>query len=143
MNEVEQLARFVALRSWDDLSEPARAELKIRLLDALGCARGALEAAPVRAIRSLVDDFGGRPLCTGQAGEVCPEAAPAASVEAAILTASVEAAILNRVPAAIRQARLQPVQEQRGDPQAAAAVAHGAYEQRRAGECREDEQTAR
>ena len=63
MTEVERLARFVATRSWDDLSEQAQLELKIRVLDALGCALGALGAPPVRAVRAVVDDFGGRPLC--------------------------------------------------------------------------------
>ena len=64
MTVVEELARFVVERSWDDLSDPARQELKIRVLDALGCALGALDAPPVRAIRAQVDDFGGSPLCT-------------------------------------------------------------------------------
>ena len=64
MTAVEQLARFVVTRSWDDLSETARVELKIRILDALGCALGAIEAAPVRAIRAQVEEFGGRSLCT-------------------------------------------------------------------------------
>ena len=64
MTEVERLARFVATRSFDDLSEPARAELKVRVLDALGCALGALDAPPVHAVRAVVDDFGGRLLCT-------------------------------------------------------------------------------
>jgi 2-methylcitrate dehydratase len=59
-----RLARFAAARSWDDISEAARGELKIRILDALGCALGALDAPPVRAIRAQLDDFGGRPLCT-------------------------------------------------------------------------------
>jgi 2-methylcitrate dehydratase len=59
-----RLARFVVERSWDDLSERAREELKIRVLDALGCALAAIEASPVRAIRAGLDDFGGRPLCT-------------------------------------------------------------------------------
>jgi 2-methylcitrate dehydratase len=58
------LARFVAARSWNDLSGAARKELKIRVLDAFGCALGALEAPPVQAIRAQLDDFGGRPLCT-------------------------------------------------------------------------------
>jgi 2-methylcitrate dehydratase len=59
-----QLARFVAARSWTDLSGAAREELKIRVLDALGCALGALGGPPARAIRAQLDDFGGRPLCT-------------------------------------------------------------------------------
>ena len=64
MTAVEQLARFVVARSWDDLSDAARVALKIRILDALGCALGAIEAPPVRAIRAQLDEFGGRPLCT-------------------------------------------------------------------------------
>jgi 2-methylcitrate dehydratase len=64
MTVVTRLARFVVERSWDDLSEVAGRELKIRVLDALGCALGALAAPPVNAIRSQLADFGGRPLCT-------------------------------------------------------------------------------
>jgi 2-methylcitrate dehydratase len=59
-----RLARFVSARSWPDVSDAAREELKIRILDALGCALGALDAPPVRAIRAHLDDFGGRRLCT-------------------------------------------------------------------------------
>ena len=61
---VTRLARFVVARSWHDLSEEARHELKIRVLDALGCALGALDGAPIQSIRAQLDDFGGRPLCT-------------------------------------------------------------------------------
>lgn len=64
MSEVERLARLVATRSFDDLSDPARTELKVRILDALGCALGALDAPPVRAVRGVVDDLGGRQRCT-------------------------------------------------------------------------------
>jgi 2-methylcitrate dehydratase len=64
MTVAGQLARFVVTRSWDDLSEAARGELKIRVLDSLGCALGALDAPPVQAIRAQLDEFGGRPLCT-------------------------------------------------------------------------------
>jgi 2-methylcitrate dehydratase len=63
MTAVTRLARFVVERSWDDLSETARGELKIRVLDALGCAIGALGAPTVKAIRAQLDDFGGHPLC--------------------------------------------------------------------------------
>src|SRR5207237_4922365 len=45
------------------LSEAAREELKIRVLDALGCALGALHAPPVCAVRAHLADFGGHPLC--------------------------------------------------------------------------------
>ncbi|MBI4497033.1 MAG: MmgE/PrpD family protein [Chloroflexi bacterium] len=64
MTLVEQLAEFVVRASWEDLSEKARRALKVRVLDALGCAIGALDGEPVRAVRAQVDDFGGRPLCT-------------------------------------------------------------------------------
>jgi 2-methylcitrate dehydratase len=64
MTLVTRLARFVVQRSWDDLSDAARQQLKIRVLDALGCALGALTAPPVSAIRAQLEDFGGRPLCT-------------------------------------------------------------------------------
>jgi 2-methylcitrate dehydratase len=64
MTAVERLARFVVERSWDEVSDLARSELKIRILDALGCALGALQTPPARAIRAQLDDFGGRPLCT-------------------------------------------------------------------------------
>ena len=64
MTAVARLARFVVARGWDDLSDAARGELKIRVLDALGCAFGALRAPPVDAIRAQMEEFGGRPLCT-------------------------------------------------------------------------------
>ena len=61
---VGRLGQFVVERSWGDLSDGARHELKIRVLDSLGCAFGALGAPPVEAVRAQVDDFGGRPLST-------------------------------------------------------------------------------
>jgi 2-methylcitrate dehydratase len=64
MTAAARLAGFVAARSWEDLSAAARDALKIRVLDALGCALGALDATPARAIRAQLDDFGGRPLCS-------------------------------------------------------------------------------
>jgi 2-methylcitrate dehydratase len=60
---VERLARFVVASSWADLSDPAREALKLRVLDTLGCALGALGSPPVRAVRAEVDEFGGRRLC--------------------------------------------------------------------------------
>jgi 2-methylcitrate dehydratase len=69
MTAAARLARFVADRSWSDLSGAEIDALKIRILDALGCALGARDATPVRAIGAQVDDFGGRPLCTLIGGE--------------------------------------------------------------------------
>jgi 2-methylcitrate dehydratase len=64
VTEVERLAAFAVRSCWDDLSADAQTALKIRVLDALGCAIGALEAEPIVAIREQTDDFAGRPLCT-------------------------------------------------------------------------------
>ncbi len=64
MTRVEQLAAFVARASYEDLSEEASLALKIRVLDALGCAIGAIEGPPIRALRLQLEDFGGHPLVT-------------------------------------------------------------------------------
>ncbi|HYX50372.1 MAG TPA: MmgE/PrpD family protein, partial [Ktedonobacteraceae bacterium] len=62
MTEVEQLATFVVNTKYEDLSEEARQQLKIRILDALGCAFGALEGPPIRMLQVQLEDFGGKPL---------------------------------------------------------------------------------
>ncbi len=62
--KAERLAVFAHRVTWRDLSRPAREALKIRVLDALGCAYGALGGEPVRMLREHVDEFGGRPMCT-------------------------------------------------------------------------------
>ncbi|MEO9146398.1 MAG: MmgE/PrpD family protein [Ginsengibacter sp.] len=62
MTEVQKLAEFVHSRDYKDLSEKAVTELKIRLLDALGCAIGALEGKPIKMLKEQLDDFGGNPL---------------------------------------------------------------------------------
>ena len=60
----ERLGRFSELARWEDLSSGARQELKIRTLDSLGCAFGALTSMPARMLRQEIDAFGGTPLCT-------------------------------------------------------------------------------
>ncbi len=62
--EVQKLADFVLSRKYEDLSEAAVRELKIRLLDGLGCALGAAEGEPVQRIRKMIEDFGGNALTT-------------------------------------------------------------------------------
>lgn len=62
MTELQKLAKFVHTRKYDDLSNEAVNELKIRLLDSLGCAIGALEGEPIKMIMDQINDFGGRPL---------------------------------------------------------------------------------
>jgi 2-methylcitrate dehydratase len=64
MTMVEDLAAFVVSARYDQLSEAARAQAKIRILDALGCAIGALDAEPLRMIAKQNQEFGGNPLCT-------------------------------------------------------------------------------
>ena len=64
MPDVAELARFVARARLDDLSQDALEQLKIRVLDTIGVAIGALDAAPIHAIRRLSEELGGRPLST-------------------------------------------------------------------------------
>jgi 2-methylcitrate dehydratase len=64
MTQVEQLAAFVKRVAYEDLSEEARQQLKIRVLDALGCAIGALNGPPIRRLRTEIELFGGNPLVT-------------------------------------------------------------------------------
>jgi 2-methylcitrate dehydratase len=61
---VEELADFVQESIFEDLSSEAVEQLKIRVLDALGCAIGALRSQPVKSIRKLESEFGGSSLCT-------------------------------------------------------------------------------
>ena len=62
--EVQQLADFVAAARYEDLSAEAVEQLKVRVLDTLGVAIGALDAPPLIAIRELVEDLGGTPQAT-------------------------------------------------------------------------------
>ena len=63
MTVTYELATFAARAEWSELPSAAKDALKARILDALGCAFGALEAQPILAIRALIDDLGGRPCC--------------------------------------------------------------------------------
>ena len=64
MSMVDDLAAFVVAASYKEMSEAAREQTRIRILDALGCAIGAMQGEPIRAIRQQIDDFGGNSLCT-------------------------------------------------------------------------------
>ena len=61
---VERLARFVCRSGWENVSEPAREQLKLRGLDSLGVAFGALDGEPVAMVREQLQEFGGAPLAT-------------------------------------------------------------------------------
>jgi 2-methylcitrate dehydratase len=63
-SRVEELARFVCRSRWEQISEPAREQLRLRVLDSLGVALGALDGEPVAMVREQVREFGGAPLCT-------------------------------------------------------------------------------
>jgi len=64
MTLAEDLASFVGKVSYDDLSEAARLQLKIRVLDSLGCAIGALQGEPITLVRRQIEDFEGKGHCT-------------------------------------------------------------------------------
>ncbi len=74
MTVAEQLAAFVLRASYEQLSEEARQQLRIRVLDSLGCAVGAVEGEPIGIIREQIDDFGGAHRCTMiGAGQTAPD----------------------------------------------------------------------
>ena len=64
MTEVEKLASFVASTRFEDLSNEILGHLKIRILDSLGVAIGALDADLIHVIRNQTQEFGGNPLVT-------------------------------------------------------------------------------
>ncbi len=64
MTEAERLADFVNRASFDDLSKESRRQLKIRVLDSLGCAIGAIGSKPTEFIRNQVGEFDGKGNCT-------------------------------------------------------------------------------
>lgn len=61
MTLVQELAQFVTNTKFEHLSKEARDALKIRILDSLGCAIGAMSGEPMRMLREHNDDFGGNP----------------------------------------------------------------------------------
>ncbi len=64
MPMVDQLAAFVVGTKYEDLSELALYQEKVRILDALGCAIGALDGDPIKMIRAQITEFGGEGLST-------------------------------------------------------------------------------
>lgn len=64
MTHAEQLAAFVVRASYADLSPAAREHLKVRVLDSLGCAIGAVDGEPIQLLRAHIDEFGGAARCT-------------------------------------------------------------------------------
>ncbi len=64
LTQAERLAEFAVKASYEDLSEEARRQIKLLVLDSIGCALGSLGAEPIRFVREQVDDFGGGKHCT-------------------------------------------------------------------------------
>jgi 2-methylcitrate dehydratase len=63
MTAVQDMASFASRARASDASEHARRQLRIRLLDALACAYGALGADLVRRLKAHADELGGQPTC--------------------------------------------------------------------------------
>jgi len=61
---VNEMAEFVEQAAFEDLSSQAIKQLKIRLLDSLGTAIGAIEGPPVQAIRHMIGDLDGSAMST-------------------------------------------------------------------------------
>ena len=72
----QKLAAFVVRADYDDLSASARSQLKIRVLDSLGCAIGALSSPLAAQLRAQLEEFGGKELstCIGS-GKTSPDRA--------------------------------------------------------------------
>ena len=59
MTLAEHLAAFVVRARYEELSKSAREQLKIRILDALGCALGAVGSPTTERVREQIQEFGG------------------------------------------------------------------------------------
>src|SRR5437016_4471691 len=64
MTTAQHLAAFIHQSTFDRVSIRAADQLKIHVLDALGCAIGAMNAPAADLIRTQLEDFGGAPKCT-------------------------------------------------------------------------------
>jgi 2-methylcitrate dehydratase len=64
MTMLLDLASFITHARFEDLSEPAVEALKVHILDAVGCAIGALHGEPIGMLRHYLDQVGGREVVT-------------------------------------------------------------------------------
>lgn len=62
--QTQQIAAFSLRIGEGDLSAAQRKRLKLHLLDTLGCAIAAQAGEPIRAMRGVIEEFGGRPQAT-------------------------------------------------------------------------------
>jgi len=63
-SQVEQMATFASEARFEALGSDIRQQLKIRILDALGCCVAALHGEPIRMIRGYINELGGTGHCT-------------------------------------------------------------------------------
>jgi len=76
VTHAQQLAEFVSKAELLKLSSRARVQLKIRVLDALGCALGAIGTRPMQSVLAQTEEFGGAGLCSLiGAGQTAPDRA--------------------------------------------------------------------
>jgi 2-methylcitrate dehydratase len=61
---MDEMAEFIVGSTLKSVSLPHRSDLKVRILDSLGCAIGALDADPVRDVRQFVADVARGGSCT-------------------------------------------------------------------------------
>lgn len=64
MTMVEELAKFASSSRYEQLSKDSILQLKIRVIDTLGCALGALESPVAKTVREVEGEFGGPGPCT-------------------------------------------------------------------------------
>jgi len=64
MSQVEQMATFASGARFEALGSDSRQQLKIRVLDALGCGVAALHGEPIRMIRGYINELCGTGHCT-------------------------------------------------------------------------------
>ena len=64
MTRAAQIAEFVSKAEYRSLSDTARLALKIRVLDALGCAVAAASSPVLQLLRAHTEEFGGVPRCS-------------------------------------------------------------------------------
>ena len=64
MSRAEQMAAFASGARFEALGAHIRQQLKIRILDALGCGVGALHGEPIRMIREYINELGSRGHCS-------------------------------------------------------------------------------
>ncbi|HEY6829612.1 MAG TPA: MmgE/PrpD family protein, partial [Gemmatimonadaceae bacterium] len=64
MTVLEEMADFIVRSTVESVLPAQRLDLKIRILDSLGCAIGALGGEPVRHVRQFVADFASDGPCT-------------------------------------------------------------------------------